>query len=84
MGGNAAGLRCASGPATAAGLGGLTAKGVSRAIIEAQTQHLADAPFAIDDSEGFYAPLNVPTCNLVQSIEVPCPMNAITKKRSAT
>jgi acid phosphatase len=45
--------------------GGLTAKGVMPAITEAQTQHLPNAPFAIDASEGFNAPLNVPTTNLV-------------------
>ena len=44
--------------------GGLTAKGITPAITEAQTQHLANAPFAIDDSEGFNAPLNVTTRNL--------------------
>lgn len=41
--------------------GGLTAKGITPAITEAQTQHLANAPFAIDDPEGFNAPLNVTT-----------------------
>jgi acid phosphatase len=45
--------------------GGLTAKGVTPTITEAQTQHLANAPFAIDDSEGFNVPLNVVTRNLV-------------------
>src|SRR5258708_8168315 len=44
--------------------GGLTAKGIPPAITEAQTQHLANAPFAIDDSQGFNAPLNVVTRNL--------------------
>jgi acid phosphatase len=44
--------------------GGLTAKGITPAITEAQTQHLANAPFAIDDSEGFNARLNVVTRNL--------------------
>jgi acid phosphatase len=41
--------------------GGLTAKGVTPAITEAQTQHLANAPFALDDSKGFDTPLNVIT-----------------------
>jgi acid phosphatase len=41
--------------------GGLTAKGVIPAIIEAQTQHLGNAPFAVDDPHGFNAPLNVIT-----------------------
>jgi hypothetical protein len=41
--------------------GGLTAKGVVPPITEAQTQHLANRPFAIDDSRGFDAPLNVIT-----------------------
>jgi acid phosphatase len=45
--------------------GGLTARGVTPAITEAQTQRLANHPFAIDDSEGFNVPLNVPTRNLV-------------------
>ena len=39
--------------------GGLTAKGVVPPITEAQTQHLANRPFAIDDAKGFGAPLNV-------------------------
>jgi acid phosphatase len=41
--------------------GGLTAKGVTPPITEAQTQHLANAPFAIDDPKGFNAPLDVIT-----------------------
>jgi acid phosphatase len=41
--------------------GGLTAKGVTPEITEAQTQHLANAPFALDDSKGFNAPLSVIT-----------------------
>ena len=45
--------------------GGLTAKGVAPPITEAQTQHLANAPFAIDDPKGFNAPLDVITRSLV-------------------
>jgi len=44
--------------------GGLTAKGVTPPITEAQTQHLANEPFAIDDSKGFNAALDVITRNL--------------------
>src|SRR5215475_4403429 len=36
--------------------GGLTAKGVTPPITEAQTGHLANAPFALDDGKGFNAP----------------------------
>src|SRR5216683_6172431 len=41
--------------------GGLTAKGVAPPVTEAQTQHLANEPFAIDDPKGFNAPLDVIT-----------------------
>src|SRR6267154_2780834 len=41
--------------------GGLTAKGVAPPITEAQTQHLANKPFAIDDPKGFNSPLDVIT-----------------------
>ena len=41
--------------------GGLTAKGVTPPVTEAQTQHLANKPFAIDDPKGFNAPLDVIT-----------------------
>jgi len=41
--------------------GGLTATGVTPPITEAQTQHLANKPFAIDDPKGFNAPLDVIT-----------------------
>ena len=41
--------------------GGLTATGVTPPITEAQTQHLANEPFAIDDPKGFNAPLDVIT-----------------------
>jgi phospholipase C len=44
--------------------GGLTAKGVTPPITEAQTQHLPNAPFAIDDPKGFNVPLDVITRNL--------------------
>lgn len=33
--------------------GGLTAKGVTPAVSQAQTEHLPNAPFAIDDPKGF-------------------------------
>src|SRR5258706_6884326 len=45
--------------------GGLTAKGVTPPITEAETQHLTNAPFAIDDPKGFNVPLDVITRNLV-------------------
>jgi acid phosphatase len=41
--------------------GGLTAKGVKPPITEAQTQHLANAPFAFDDPKGFNLSLGVIT-----------------------
>src|SRR6266436_1389333 len=41
--------------------GGLTARGVTPPITEAQTQHLANAPYAIDDPKGFNAPLEIIT-----------------------
>ena len=44
--------------------GGLTAKGVTPPVTEAQTQHLANQPFAIDDPKGFNVPLDVITRNL--------------------
>jgi acid phosphatase len=44
--------------------GGLTARGVTPPVTEAQTQHLANAPFAINDPKGFDAPLDVITRNL--------------------
>jgi len=44
--------------------GGLTAQGVSPAIAEALTAHLANKPFAIDDANGFKAPLDVVTRDL--------------------
>jgi phospholipase C len=41
--------------------GGLTAMGVTPPVTEAQTQHLANRPFAIDDPKGFNAALDVIT-----------------------
>ncbi|KAA3452377.1 acid phosphatase [Mesorhizobium sp. SARCC-RB16n] len=44
--------------------GGLTGKGVTPAVTEAQTAHLANAPFAIDDPKGFNEGTNVITHDL--------------------
>src|SRR5215471_6048994 len=44
--------------------GGLTAKGVEPPIAQAQTERLANAPFAIDDRKGFNLPLAVATRDL--------------------
>jgi len=44
--------------------GGLTAPGVKPAITEAQSAHLPNAPFAIDDPKGFNQPLTVTTRDL--------------------
>jgi acid phosphatase len=44
--------------------GGLTGKGVTPAINEAQTAHLPDKPFAIDDPKGFNLPMSVVTRDL--------------------
>jgi phospholipase C len=41
--------------------GGLTKRGITPAITQAQTEHLPNAPFAIDDAAGFHAALDVPT-----------------------
>jgi acid phosphatase len=43
---------------------GLTAKGVVPAVTQAQTEHLPNAPFAIDDPKGFDTPLSVTTHDL--------------------
>jgi acid phosphatase len=43
---------------------GLTAKGVTPAITQAQTEHLPNQPFAIDDPNGFNAPLSLSTHDL--------------------
>jgi acid phosphatase len=44
--------------------GGLTAKGASPLITEAQTAHLPNQPFAIDDPKGFNLPMSVTTHDL--------------------
>jgi acid phosphatase len=44
--------------------GGLTAKGVTPPVTQAQTEHLPNAPFAIDDEKGFNQPLSVTTRDL--------------------
>ncbi|WP_179404691.1 acid phosphatase [Burkholderia guangdongensis] len=44
--------------------GGLTAKGVSPAVTEAMTANLPNAPFAIDDPNGFATSMNVTTRDL--------------------
>ncbi|MCK9919947.1 acid phosphatase [Microbacteriaceae bacterium K1510] len=44
--------------------GGLTAKGVTPPITQAQSEHLPNKVFAIDDPNGFNAPLNVTTRDL--------------------
>jgi phospholipase C len=43
---------------------GLTAKGVVLPVTQAQTEHLPNAPFAIDDPKGFNTPLSVVTHDL--------------------
>ncbi len=43
---------------------GLTAKGVVPPVTQAQTEHLPNAPFAIDDPKGFNTPLSVVTHDL--------------------
>ena len=44
--------------------GGLTGKGVTPPVTEAQTAHLPNQPFAIDDPKGFNTPLSVTTRDL--------------------
>ena len=44
--------------------GGLTGKDATRGIAQAQTEHLPNRPFAIDDLRGFALPLNIPTRDL--------------------
>ena len=44
--------------------GGLTASGVTPPVRQAQTAHLPNAPFAIDDRNGLKLPLSVPTRDL--------------------
>jgi phospholipase C len=41
--------------------GGLTAEGAAHPVIEAQTSHLPNKPFAIDDPDGFNTPASVIT-----------------------
>jgi len=43
---------------------GLTAKGVTPVVTQAQTEHLANHPFAVDDPKGFAVGLNVTTHDL--------------------
>jgi acid phosphatase len=43
---------------------GLTAKGVVPPVTQAQTEHLPNSPFAIDDPRGFNTPLSVTTRDL--------------------
>src|SRR5215469_12247207 len=43
---------------------GLTAKGVVPPVTQAQTEHLPNAPFTIDDPKGFNLPLGVATRDL--------------------
>jgi acid phosphatase len=43
---------------------GLTAKGVNPPVTQAQTEHLPNKPFAIDDLNGFKTPLGVVTHDL--------------------
>jgi len=44
--------------------GGLTAKGIALPVTEAQTEHLPNKPFAIDDPAGFNTQLGVTTRDL--------------------
>ncbi|MGH7034117.1 MAG: acid phosphatase [Stellaceae bacterium] len=44
--------------------GGLTARGVVPPVTQAETAHLANKPFAIDDPQGFNTPLGVVTHDL--------------------
>lgn len=44
--------------------GGLTARGVTPAVTQAETAHLPNAPFAIDDPKGFDRPIGVTTRDL--------------------
>ena len=44
--------------------GGLTAKGVTPPVTEAQSAHLPNGPFAIDDPAGFNQPISVTTRDL--------------------
>src|SRR5712671_7329422 len=51
--------------------GGLTAKGAEPAVTQAQTERLANAPFAIDDPKGFNLPLGVTTRDLWHRLPKP-------------
>lgn len=44
--------------------GGLTGKGITPPVTQAQTEHLPNKPFAIDDPSGFNTPLGVTTRDL--------------------
>src|ERR1700737_252893 len=44
--------------------GGLTAPGASPPVTQAQTEHLPNKPFAIDDPQGFNTPLGIATHDL--------------------
>lgn len=44
--------------------GGLTAKGVTPPVTQADSEHLPNKPFAIDDPGGFNKPLNVASRDL--------------------
>ncbi len=44
--------------------GGLTAKGVTPPVTEAETEHLPNRPFALDDPAGFDLALDTPTADL--------------------
>ena len=44
--------------------GNLTGKGVTPVVTQAQTEHLPNKPFAIDDPKGFNTPLGVVTHDL--------------------
>jgi acid phosphatase len=44
--------------------GGLTEKGAVPVVTQPQTEHLPNAPFAIDDPKGFNLPFSVPTRDL--------------------
>lgn len=45
--------------------GGLTAKGVTPPVTQAETEHLPNRPFAVDDSKGFNLPLGTMTTDLI-------------------
>jgi phospholipase C len=44
--------------------GGLTAKGATPVVTQAQTEHLPNKPFAIDDPNGFNTPIGIETRDL--------------------